>query len=358
MTVLSRYLFREFLRAAAACILGFLLLFLLIDFVDHAEKLLQHNAGLREIGWYYLTRVPGIFVLISPVGTMLAVLVAVSLRVRSNELTAIFSSGVSLLRVCVPILVGCALVSALSLLCSEVLAPAANRYSREIERLRVRPEKVAAQFSGNRYWMRGERGILSAQVVDGTSRSLRGFQYIEVDQDFRPLRRIESRRARILPDGAWELAEGRERIFGETPSVAVFSIRTYRFPETMDGFIEGETPPEEMTYAQLSGYVGELRRKGFEARGYETDLYAKIAYPLLNVLISMLAIPFAMRSPRSGGVWRSIGLGLLMGFACWVVLSASLSLGRKGMLPALLAAWLPGVLFAGSGAALFRGVGR
>ena len=71
MTVLSRYLFREFLRAAGVCILGFLLLFLLIDFVDHAEKLMRHNAGLREIGWYYLTRVPGMFVLISPVGTML-----------------------------------------------------------------------------------------------------------------------------------------------------------------------------------------------------------------------------------------------------------------------------------------------
>jgi lipopolysaccharide export system permease protein len=126
----------------------------------------------------------------------------------------------------------------------------------------------------------------------------------------------------------------------------------------MDGFLEGETPPEEMTYAQLSRYVGELRRKGYDARGYATDLHAKIAYPLLNVIISMLAIPFALRSPRSGGVWRSIGLGLLMGFACWVVLSASLSLGRKGVLPAFLAAWLPGVLFAGSGAALFRGVNR
>jgi lipopolysaccharide export system permease protein len=78
----------------------------------------------------------------------------------------------------------------------------------------------------------------------------------------------------------------------------------------------------------------------------------------LNILISMLAIPFALRSPRSGGVWRSIGLGLLIGFACWVVLSVSLSLGRKGVLPALLAAWLPGVLFAGSGAVLFRGINR
>jgi len=358
MTVLFRYLFREYLRAAAACILGFLLLFLLIDFVDQAEKLLRHDASFREIGWYYLTRVPGIFVLISPVGTMLAVLVAVSLRVRSNELTAFFSGGVSLLRVCLPILAGCAMVSALSLLCSEVLAPAANRHAREIERLRVRPGKVAAQFSGNRYWMRGERGILSAQLVDAPSRSLRGFQYIEVDRDFQPLRRIESRSARLLPDGTWELGEGRERILGESPSVSAFSLRTFRFPETMDGFIDGETPPDAMTYAQLSGYVGEVRRKGFEASRYETDLHAKIAYPLLNVLISMLAIPFALRSPRSGGVWRSIGLGLLVGFACWVVLSTSLSLGRKGVLPALLAAWLPGALFASTGAALFRGVGR
>ncbi len=358
MTVLSRYLFREFLRAAAACILGFLFLFLLIDFVDHAEKLLQHDASLREIGWYYLTRAPGIFVLVSPVGTMLAVLVAVSLRVRSNEMTAIFSGGVSLFRACVPVLAGCAIVSALSLLCSEVLAPAANRHAREIERLRMRPGKVAAQFSGNRYWMRGREGILSAQVVDGPSRALRGFQYIEVDRDFRPLRRIDSRSARLLSDGAWELAEGRERVFGESPSVTAFPLRTYRFPETMDGFIEGETPPAEMTYEQLSGYVREVRRRGYEARGYETDLHAKIAYPMLNVLISMLAIPFALRSPRSGGIWRSIGFGLLAGFACWVVLSASLSLGRKGILPALLAAWLPGILFAGSGAALFRGVNR
>src|SRR3972149_3391504 len=138
MPVLARYLFREFPRAAAVCILGFLLLFLLIDFVDHAEKLLRHNASLREIGWYYLTRVPGMFVLISPGGR-----------------------------------------------------------------------------------------ILAAQVVDAPSRSLRGFLYIELDGEFQPVRRIESRRARLLPDGAWELGEGGGRLLGGTPSIATFSLPTY-----------------------------------------------------------------------------------------------------------------------------------
>ncbi|MEW6721419.1 MAG: LPS export ABC transporter permease LptG [Thermodesulfobacteriota bacterium] len=356
MTVLSRYMFREFARAAAACMLGFMILFLVIDFVNNVERLLRNAASFEEIGWYYLSILPKVFVMISPVGTLLAVLVVLSARIRGNELTAMHSGGYSLARICLPVMVGCLLVSALTLLCSEYLAPEANRRSREIQRLRMRPDKVAAQFSGKRYWMRGKGGILSATLVDAGSRSLKGFLYFELDPAFHPVRRIEAREAGILPDGSWKLVRGEERRLGNDSPAEPFETRIYRIPETIEGFLDGETPPEEMTYAELSGYVDELRKRGFEARQHETDLQAKVAYPLLNVLIAMLAIPFALRSPRSGGVWRSIGLGLLVGFACWVVLSASLSMGKKGVFPPAVAAWLPGALFVGAGAALYRGV--
>ena len=83
-----------------------------------------------------------------------------------------------------------------------------------------------------------------------------------------------------------------------------------------------------------------------------------IGWPLLNVVISLVAIPFALRSPRSGGVWRSIGAGLLIGFVCWILLSTSLSLGKKGLLPPFLAAWLPDMAIVFAGAYLFRGAIR
>ena len=136
-------------------------------------------------------------------------------------------------------------------------------------------------------WRRSSRGTGTGCAAAGispprwwTARPGRcgGSQYIEVDQGFRPLRRIESRRARLLSDGAWEAAEGRERVLGETPSVAAFSLPKYRFPETMDGFIE-ETPPGDDLRAALGV------RRGTAAEGvrggeiYETDLHAKIAYP-------------------------------------------------------------------------------
>ncbi|HSL91100.1 MAG TPA: LptF/LptG family permease, partial [Candidatus Limnocylindrales bacterium] len=94
--------------------------------------------------------------------------------------------------------------------------------------------------------------------------------------------------------------------------------------------------------------------RGYDVRRYEVDLQAKLSYPLLNVIVALIAVPLALRTPRSGGVWRSIGAGLLIGFFCWMGLSASLSLGRMGMLPPVAAAWFPDLLIAMGGGLLFR----
>ncbi len=354
MKILGKYLLKEFLRVAAACLVGFLVLYLVIDFVENADRLIQYNAAPGEILRYYLFRIPGVFYMISPVAVLMAVLITVSLRGRANEFTAMFSAGVSPLRVFLPLVAGCALVSALSLVCSEFLAPEANRHAREISSVRIRPGRVAAQFSLNRYWLRGENSILSAQVVDAGGRKLQGFQYLEVDRELRLLRRIDAKTAESAGGGSWTLRDGREREFSGEMRASGFPVRTYAFPETIQGFLDGETPPEEMTYAQLSGYIGDSKAKGFDVRRYEVDLQAKLSYPLLNIILSLIAIPLALRAPRSGGVWRSIGAGLLVGFLCWMALSASLSLGRKGLLLPAAAAWLPDLLFAAAGALLLR----
>jgi lipopolysaccharide export system permease protein len=354
MTILSRHLYREFFRMAAACILGFLILFLVIDFVEAADSFLGSRAPAGEILRYYLLRVPNVFFLISPVAVLVAVLITVSLHARTNEFTAMFSVGISPLRAFTPLVAGCALVSALSLGSSEILAPQANRMAREIARARLRPGRVAAQFSLNRYWIRGENAVLSAQVIDTAGRALHGFQYLEIDRDFRLVRRIDARVAEYAGEGKWRLRDARERRFDGDLQAVPIAEKDFTFAETIQGFLDGETPPGEMTYGQLSGYIGDSQARGYDVRRYEVDLHAKLSYPLLNVIVGLIAIPIALRTPRSGGVWRSIGAGLLIGFFCWMALSASLSLGRMGMLPPLAAAWLPDLVFAAGGGLLFR----
>ncbi|MGB3400177.1 MAG: LPS export ABC transporter permease LptG [Candidatus Deferrimicrobiaceae bacterium] len=354
MTIITRFLLREFSKIAAAATAGFLLLFIVIDFVEHADEFLKYRTPAGEVFRYYLYSVPNIFLLTSPVAVLLAVLITVSLRARANEFTAIFSGGISIWRACAPLLAGCAVFSALSLAGSETLAPRTNRKAREIVQFTVRNGKVAAQFSLNRYWIRGEKGILSAQVVDPGKQELFGFQYLEVDEEFRLVRRIDARSATYRKEGVWVLRQGTERDFSGHLGIAHFAEKEFVIPESFLPFLEGETPPEEMTYAQLSGYIRDSVARGYDVRRYEVDLHAKLSYPLLNIVISLVAIPFALRSPRSGGVWRSIGAGLFIGFVCWTLLSISLSLGKKGVLPPFLAAWLPDLVIASAGVYLFR----
>lgn len=358
MTVVTRYLLREFSKMAAATTASALLLFVVIDFVERADEFLKHKASAGEILRYYLYSAPNIFILTSPVAVLLAVLITVSLRARANEFTAFFAGGISVFRVCAPLLAGCAVFSALSLAGSETVAPRMNRKAREIAQLRMKPGRIDAQFSLNRYWIRGANGILSAQVVNPVKRELSGFQYLETDGDFRLVRRIDARSATFHSDGKWSLREGTERRFSDTLEAADFTEREYFFPETLLAFLEGETPPEEMTYAQLSAYIRDSIARGYDVRRYEVDRNAKLSYPMLNVVISLVAIPFALRRPRSGGVWRSIGQGMLIGFGGWILLSTSLSLGKKGLFHPLLAAWLPNLLIASVGIFLFRGARR
>jgi len=195
-------------------------------------------------------------------------------------------------------------------------------------------------------------------VVDAGRGELHGFQYLELDRDFRLVRRIDARLAAAGEGGRWKLRDGKERSFSGSAQASEFGEREFEFPATIQAFLDGETPPEEMTYAQLSGYIADSRGRGYDVRRYEVDLNAKVSYPLLNVIISTIAIPLSLYAPRKGGVWRSIGTGLLIGFFCWVALSASLSLGRKGILPPVAAAWLPDILFAATGGFLFRGARR
>lgn len=357
MRILSRYMAREFASVAAACAAGAVTLFVGIDLVERADELMGARVGAVDVAAYYLLRLPGVFVSVAPVAMLLAVLVTVSLRGRANELTAIFSSGVSLFRASAPLLCGCAAVSLLSFVLAETVVPAAESRAREIARGGIRTGKAAAQFSSNRYWVRGEDAIFSAQVVNARTGVLQGFQYLELDGEFRPVRRIDARSARLAGAGRWILRDVRERTLRDG-GVRTFAEREYAFPATLRGFLEKETTPAEMTYSRLAGYTRDARARGYDVRRYEVDLHAKLSYPLLDVVVGLLAVPIALRAPRSGGLWRSIGLGLLVGFACWAVLSASLSFGRAGLLPPLAAAWLPAAIFAAAGGILLRNAAR
>ena len=85
---------------------------------------------------------------------------------------------------------------------------------------------------------------------------------------------------------------------------------------------------------------------------YLVELYSKLSFPLVNLIMVLVAIPFALR-PRAAAGARRRRPGHRDHGGLLVVHSMALAFARADLLPPLLAAWTANIIFAGLGTSLF-----
>jgi lipopolysaccharide export LptBFGC system permease protein LptF len=101
---------------------------------------------------------------------------------------------------------------------------------------------------------------------------------------------------------------------------------------------------QEMSFGELDRYIHDLGQSGFDTMRLRVQLNRKLAYPLITLVMSVLAIPFALSMGKRGsltGIAAAIGLAI----AYWVIAGTFEAMGNVNMLPAILAAWSPDLLF-------------
>ena len=100
----------------------------------------------------------------------------------------------------------------------------------------------------------------------------------------------------------------------------------------------------KMTYDQLSRYITQLKASGFDAVPQMVQLRRKVAFPFVTLIMTLLAVPFAVSTGRRGALY-GIGVGIVIAIVYWVALSVFGAFGTGGVLPPVLAAWAPNLLF-------------
>jgi lipopolysaccharide export system permease protein len=123
-------------------------------------------------------------------------------------------------------------------------------------------------------------------------------------------------------------------------------------PETIQDFIQVHKPVASMSYRELSEYVARLEAAGFQVKKYLVDLYAKLSSPLENLIMVLIAIPFALQAPR-GGRLSGVSLAIAIMAAYLLVDRVAIAFARADLLPPFLGAWTANVIFLGIGASLF-----
>src|SRR2546430_8112566 len=114
--------------------------------------------------------------------------------------------------------------------------------------------------------------------------------------------------------------------------------RVVGMPEQINDLIQVQKSPETMSFLELRGYINRLAETGHQVSKYLVQLDSKLSFPLVHVIMALVAIPFALASPRSAGRGVGIAVAILISVSYWVVYSVAGPLAKGGRLPPLLGA--------------------
>ena len=345
-TVLRRYLLREFFGFLTPVFVGFVLLYLLVDLFERLDLLLKNHATLLIALRYFLFKVPLIVTQILPAAVVVALLLSLGSLSRRNEITALRASGISLVQMALPLLGATLLISITALLWNELVVPYCTRQHQYVNLVEIRKRERRSLLSGRETWYHGREGFYNIDHIDVRRQTLFGLTIYRTDSSFN-LRTIVHVAAAHWTGSAWENMDAVELDMAADGGVVTTGLSPEQsaIAEQFDDFLEVQQEPEELSYRDLRRQIQDLTRKGIDASRYRVDLDMKLAVPFASFVFGCLAIPMAGKVRRHPSLAAIVGVGGLAGFAYWVVLALTNSLGQSGVMHPALAAWSANVIF-------------
>jgi lipopolysaccharide export system permease protein len=208
-------------------------------------------------------------------------------------------------------------------------------------------------FGKQGLWSRGGEGIYNIREIDLEKNILRGVTLYELD-GFR-LKGLTHARTVEWEDGRWIGREARGLTFMESyvvdePKEGDTVFQGLRGPEELVTF---EKSYADMGFRELGHYISGLEKDGYNTDRYRVELYSRISFPLVSFIMVLVGIPFALRAGRHGGIAAGVALSVVIGFSYWIIFGVTKSLGQSGVLPPIIAAAFPDILFVAIGALMF-----
>ncbi|MFA5321699.1 MAG: LPS export ABC transporter permease LptG [Smithella sp.] len=354
MNILDKYILKEFFKNFIITFLSFIALFLIVDFFEKIRMFLSNNASIVQMSSYFIFSIPMIISYILPPAVLLTTLITFSSLSKFNEITAMKANGINIYRITLPILILASIAAVFLFFFSELITPASMQKTTQIVKIDVQKQKALGFFKQDEIWYHGENAIYNFKMFDMDKNILRGITINYLNPDFSLRSRVDAQRGEWKND-KWLFYNLLTTRFDENnnPVLEWSREQMINIPEKPNDFKVIQKDAEKMGYFELRKYVKKIKSEGYDVTKYLVDLHGKIAFPLVILIMVFIAVPFALRSERSGGVMQSIGMGIFIGFSYWIVHAFSMSLGKSEILPAFFAAWAANILFTAAAALLF-----
>lgn len=350
MTILFRYLLREYVKIFTMCFSGLMTIYLVVDFFEKVRKFLRYDASALDVLTYFALRMPGISYQITPLAVLMATLLTIGVLSRSHEITAMRSCGISLYWIASPFLFFGLLLGVVLLLFTSTIIPLSSAKADYIKATHIEKKTAPVSLKSPHPWVRiGNHTLMNFQTVADNGAALQGVRLYLLGPKFELIQITEARVARFTGQG-WMLHDGTKRLFREDGSLQVSDFISEPLPLAQipgDFTTWFEMDSETMTFKDIRGFAARLSQDGAMIPRLLTDYYGRVAFPFVTVVMVIVGIALSLRRSgvRGRGMAMGIGQALAVGFFYWTTHSIAIALGRGGVLMPMLAGWMANVVF-------------
>ena len=347
--IIDEYIMKEIFFPFLSLLILFTILLILGNIRTLIELIVNRGIGLLYIFELLILLIPQFIGYIIPIALFIAVITAMFRISTDSEIIAIKSSGISLYRISLPVIIFSFFCFILSLYTILVITPSSYNYFKQLSLELIRNRAVIGlQEKSFNELMDGfvmyPNDISSNGLLEGV--------LISDSRDEKNKRVIFAKGGRMIPgknssEILLHLSDGGIHVFenlSETYKLIKFSSLAIQVDLLRRFEVKEFNSKRMMSIAQLKKLGDEHKDNKKKFNGIMISIYQKFAIPFSCVVFGILAIPFGIIFQRSGREPGYVVCITLM-LAYFIFFMAGKRLGEQGIVSPLVATATPNLIF-------------
>ncbi|MGA9110550.1 MAG: LPS export ABC transporter permease LptF [Smithella sp.] len=357
--IINRYIFKEI--AYPFIIILFILTFVLLmgKILQIMDLVINKGVNVFSILKIIFFLLPSFMLFTVPIALLIAILIAMGRLSADNEITALKTSGISLMQIYYPVAVASLITFAFTIFTSYFLVPQSNFATKRLlfnivqqnATIGIKEKVFNADFKGflfyaekipdNKNYMEGI--IVSDNRIIGEQNTILAKRAYLVSDP-------ESMKVKLtLEDGSIHT------VSADLKNYRKIDFKSYDInldlSTALASIDESSKSSTEMTVREL---LAKMKKPGLDPaaiRELAIEVHKKITIPLSCIFFGMLALPLGIRSHRSVKS-RGFAVGLIVVSLYYLLRIGGEAFAETGYISPALGVWVPSLIFALMGTCL------
>ena len=286
----------------------------LITFLGQMSDIGQYDYGFLQAFYYVALQLPGQLYAVFPMVGFLGGLLALDKLSSSSELTIMRASGFSKTRITVAVMYASAVILVAVTLMGEVIAPYASKTADLIKNNALR---LSLNNSKHGTWLKSGGRVINIGVTESPSRiddvSVFDFRHDHLQQ-------FMHANYGQLENGRWKLFDIKGLKFDEGKT------KRYQFHSALlnlyySASSSSQTKSSALNLSAVSLWqvIQYLHKVGLSSREFQFQFWVRVFRPFSILLMIALGVPFIFGSVRSSSRGARMALGVVVGFAFYMM---------------------------------------